>query len=376
MKYYSIAGIATAIDESTKFGRALCDYFRTEETAETPAQADFVIRVTDRPEDAKINASYTAVSGKFRVNRTEFSVRERYYTYAVKNLFADGGPTELTIAWTRKSSPKNALRDRATAKTIGLSSEEARFLESALNYTMFWTIFALVLLKKGKVFVHAGIFTVNGRAHVAAGSAGCGKTSTLLGVLESKENGYIDEDFGVLGSDGAAWYVPKRVTVYEEDAAFGSGIIERALSTLTGAEKRAWNFYRAAGANMRYKFRPEVIFPGQVVKRAPIEEIDFVVKSQTAAPVRHEVSAETMAEKLVCASFREMKMLYELLNNIRAVGSEEILRSYPPVRELEDQYREILLGILNGCERFCVVETPFQVKPPATIACLLAETAT
>ena len=366
LKYYNIAGLMTSIDDSGPFGTALCRYFEREQLASEPERIDFRIRMAENADDLKIKARYTAISGKFRVNPDEFSVRERYYSYAVRHLFTGGTP-ELTILWTRKSTPVNALRDAVSIKTIGTASEEKKFLEKTLNYSLFWYVLAVVLLRHGKCFVHSGIFADDAGAHVVAGSAGCGKTSTLLKAMENPKCRYIDEDFGILGEDGRAYYIPKRVTVYEEDAAFGSPVIERALQSMKTGEKGVWKFYGAAGINKRYKFHPEVIFPGQTAVSEKIASVAFVSRSDAEQPVRRELSCELLTEKLMSASFRELKTLYELLNNFRAVGDEEILKNYPSVHELETRYSLIMRQILENAEDTCFIETPFKAGPAETL---------
>lgn len=375
MRYFNIAGIITAISDKNSCGRALADYFSSSECREIPSKVDFEIRVCDDVKEAAISEQYTAVSGKIRFNRNEFSVKEKYYTYTVRNLFSPDETPELLIAWTRKGNLYNALRDRVSIKTIGTSGEEKKFLETILNYKLFWYVFALVLERHGKIFVHSAIFALKGKAFVLAGSAGCGKTSTLLRVLENRGNSYIDEDFGVIGADGLAYYVPKRVTVYEDDAAYGSPIIKKALGTMSASEKNAWKLFGAAGINMRYKFRPEVIFPGQVAEKAEIGEIVFVSRSSCTQPDKRTVDHKILAEKILCASWRELKVLYEILNNIRAVGDEEILKAYPSVRELEEKYRTILEEILEKCPKTSFVRVPQKAGPDVTCGCLFGKDA-
>ena len=76
--------------------------------------------------------------------------------------------------------------------------------------------------------------------------------------------------------------------------------------------------------------------------------------------------ADHIAERAKTASFRELKELYEILSNIRAVGGVEYYNDYPSVFELENQYTEIMYNAFKDVECYELL-VPLRVNPKDTV---------
>ena len=377
MRFFNIAGIHTAIDDSTYGGAAYAEYFSSVEVEGGGAAPDFIVRVTEDRALARIEPKYTAVSGKIGVNEEAFSFRASGFTFTVRHLFDEKNTPELIILWRPRLRDRIPLGGVITAKTLGVKGKKGALLEKTLTYSLFWAVFAMVLLRHGRAFVHAGIFTTEAgdpnteRAVAVTGCAGCGKTSTLLGVLGMDGTGYLGEDFGVLADDGMSYFIPKTVTVYEEDAAFGNSNIDGAVKSLGFGDRLLWELFRITGVNVRYKFAPEAVFPGRVSDRAKIGALVFAVKADCDEPRVTEADTDEISERIMRASFRELRTFYGILSNIRAVCDEETRKLYPSMHELEERYRKIVSEIAAGADAAFILETPFKVTPDRTIAAIL-----
>ena len=87
-------------------------------------------------------------------------------------------------------------------------------------------------------------------------------------------------------------------------------------------------------------------------------------------PEMRKISLEELADRIRFASFRELKELYELLTNIRAVSGTFYADSYPAVSELEDRYKAILMRGLEKANRIHL-HLPLGVDPKDTAAIIL-----
>ena len=247
--------------------------------------------------------------------------------------------------------------------SVGVYKSEDKFVNSIMNYEIFWYIFAMVLMKHNRIFVHSGMATYKGKAVVLTGTGGCGKTSTLLQFLDFPEGRYIAEDFGILDEKGIAYFNPKKAAIYQSDAKYKNKNILHALNGMRFIEKFFWNAFKAAGANPRCRFSPYEIFPeSKICKSAEVSTVVYMARSNGNAVKRYKVDINQMVEKIALASFRELCEFYDILYNIRAVGDEKIRENYPAWERLEDDYKKILGQILNQ-RNICMLEVPLKVKP-------------
>lgn len=370
--FYEVAGLTVAIEGENKYAEAMRKYFQTEMIAGVKDKEHFLIRVNVETDKKDFEPKYYSLSAKIAFNEKEYRVKKDNFTYRVKNLFDKDKVTVLDINWTRTATICHWLRNHIRAKRIGVYSNADYFVDSVMNYEVFLYIFAMVLMKYNKVFVHCGIVTYKEQAIVMTGTSGCGKTSGLLQFLDSPLSKYIADDFGILSEKGA-FFIPKKVAIYQSDAKYKNKNIIKALKGLSLKEKISWNVFRTLGLNPRYRFEPYRIFgDAGICKFAEVSSIAYIARSNVVKTVRYEIGEEQLIEKITSASFRELRELYEILYNIRAVGNEEVNNTYPSLEQLQNDYKEILEKSLKGHE-LCLIEVPVKAAPTEIVETLLGD---
>lgn len=361
--YYNVADVIIAIEGNNKYADALRKYFQNEEIGEQNHAEQLLIRVNESTDTFNFKPVYYSLSGKIAFNENEYSVVKNNYIYKVEDLFNKNKPTILSVYWTRKATLTHYLMNYIYASSIGVYSNADKFVDSIMNYEVFWYIFAMVLMKYNKAFVHSGIVSCEGTAIVIAGTGGCGKTSTLLQFLERSECKYIAEDFGIIGDDGYVYFTPKKAAIYQSDARYKNRNVLNALRRMTLVEKFFWNSFKIMRKNPRRRFSPYDFFGNNKInKSAKIREVIYMTRKESNSVKKLEIDEERIAEKISCASFRELRELYEILYNIRAVGNEKIREAYPPLERIQSDYCMILLKAVKNAKTG-LIEVPLKISP-------------
>lgn len=374
--YYSVAGIGIAIEGDGKYADAFREYFKSEEKVALE-EISLRLRIENDPDKVLIPARYYSLSGKIAFNNSYYYVKKKNFVYSVQNLFNREKPVVLKLCYTGKNYLKNLIAAIIGSNNVGVYCNKDRFVDSIMNYEVFLYIFAVLLMRADikKIFVHCGIAKYMGKAIVLAGTSGCGKTSTLLSLLQRKGYKYIADDFGILGSDGNAYYMQKKMAVYQSDAKYKNPDVIKALKKLPIREFVNWRFFSFMARNPRYRFIPQQLFgENRIAKKGKIDTIIYMSRiSQNASASRQIIKKEELCTKIRHASFRELKELSEILNNIRAVGDENIRNAYPAIEELEREYEQVILEILSNT-KIGMLEVPLRVNPD-DIADMLLQTA-
>ena len=80
---------------------------------------------------------------------------------------------------------------------------------------------------------------------------------------------------------------------------------------------------------------------------------------------------DDIAERITTASFREIRELYEILANIRAVAETECRSHYPTMQELHDQCFDIIRSGLK--DAICIeLRVPRGIEPKALAEILMS----
>ena len=255
---------------------------------------------------------------------------------------------------------------------IGLERIEDRFVDSIMNYSCFFYLFPVLLMRRNKVFVHCGIAENAGKAFVMCGTGGCGKTSTLMEFLSKEGFKYLAEDFGILGKDGRAYFMPKKMAIYQSDAKYKNPDVVKGLRKLPLTYRVHWKFFELCKWNPRYRFAPKELFGEErVAKDAMLNKVIYVSRVRENMPLRYSaIDIEELCTKIRHASFRELKQLSEILNNIRAVGDAEIRNSYPEPAQLETRYEQLLREGLTG-KNIGLLEVPLKADPREIVDTML-----
>ncbi len=370
--YYMVADIMIAIEGDNKNADALRQYFRNEEVCGQGRTEKFLIKVDEELKETDFVPEYYSLSGTIAFNEKEYRVRKKNYVYRVKNLFSEE-KTVLSINWLGKRAPVGWLLNHMKPKSIGVYREADIFENSVMNYEVFWYIFAMELMKHDKVFVHSGIVSCGEEAIVIAGTGGCGKTSTLLQLLDMPGFKYIAEDFGIIGGNGKTYFMPKKAAIYESDAKWENRYVVHALEKMKTTWKFYWNIFKLIGTNPRHRFNPyELLGDVKINKEANVRKVVYMARKESDRVNQYEIKPVEAIEKIMDASFRELPALYEILCNIRAVGDEKIREEYPSLDQIRNRYRVILSKAFQDGLQTGLLEVPFRADP-AQIARILRE---
>ena len=356
------------------YAESLRNYFQTEEIL-TPSESVLLqVVVENDPAKVAVPAKYYSLSGKIAFNSAAYCVQEEGYVYSISNLFSITEPVVLRICCTKKRGLKNQIRALRSPHSVGLGRVQDRFVDSVMNYSCFLYIFAILLMRQDKVFVHCGIFENAGNAYVMCGTGGCGKTSTLLDALQRDGIKYLAEDFGILGKDGKAYYMPKKMAIYQSDAKYKNPDVIKGLKKLPLTYRAHWKFFELCKRNPRYRFAPEELLGKErVAKEGKLHKILYMSRvRQDMALTREDIDIDELCTKIRHASFRELKQLSEILNNIRAVGDARIRDSYPELTQLELRYEQLLKAILAS-RNIGWLQVPLKAKPRKIVDGVMGE---
>lgn len=363
VRYYNIAGVNISIKGERKYTDAFGNYFQTEEVYDGNGFTSLSIIIMKDPADVGIQADFYSLSGKISFNDSEYCVKKPNLIYSVSNLFSDKETTVLRLCYTGKKAIKTKIGALLLPNNIGINNSEDELVDSVMNYEVFWYIFAIILMKQRKIFLHSSMIERNGDVLVLAGTGGCGKTSTLLDLMEKEGYRYLAEDFGVLGCDGIAYYTPKKMAIYQSDAKFRNPDVMKALKALPYWQQVQWKLLIALGKNPRYRFAPQQLFcDSRIVRKGKIKAIVYMSRICGASVTKTEISQLSLCRKIRHASFRELKELGEILNNIRAVGDENVRDFYPDFSQIENKYEQILTEILAGKD-LGILNVPLKTSP-------------
>ena len=365
IRHYNVAGIHMSIQGVGEYADALRDYFRTEEIQDLGGSVSLSIIVSNNPEEVLIPAQFYSLSGKISFNESEYCVKKKNCIYSVSNLFSSTGSTVLRLCYTRKKSLLHTVRVNLLNSSVDVSSSKDEFIFSVMNYQVFLYIFALVLMKQRKLFIHCAMVERYDKALILVGTSGCGKTSTLFKFVEDEKCRYMAEDFGVCGCDGYAHYMPKKMTIYESDAKYENILILQSLKQLTFWQRMRWKFFILLGLNPSFHPAPEQVFnKDKIAKESKIETVIFLsrVGGGGTEISKLEINQAELCTKIRYAAFRELGELNEILNNIRAVGDENTRKAYPELHKIEEEYEHMLFEMLFD-KRIGVMEVPLKAIP-------------
>lgn len=365
--YYDLAGITMSIQGDNDCAEALKHYFSTSKVDTVYEQPLLEVVVESNYKNIEIDEKFYSLSGKIAFNEYEYAVKKKNFVYAISNLYNPSEPVKLVIGCKRKRSFLNWCLAYIRPQNIGVCGRAEKFVDSIMTYEVFWYILAVLYMRQDKVFVHSGIASIGNEAYAMCGTGGCGKTSTLFSFLQRKNSKYIADDLGIIGTDCKTYYTPKKMAIYQSDAKYKNKDILQAISKLPFTLKFHWKLFQALGMTPRYRFNPYQVFDeSRILREAELKEIIFLSRSNNAGVVKSEIDQNELATKIRHASFRELKELNEILNNIRAVGDESIRSHYPSIHDLEKEYENILMKIIKEVKS-CQMAVPLKINPEEII---------
>lgn len=311
----------------------------------------------------KFNSSFSeytptvySAKGTMNFNEDEFFVGYiKGIRYKVKNLFNDK-TVEVAIN-TSKDNLKKIIKNLLTFEFNSINTHK----NNTLSYSLFWYILHIILLRKGKAFIHAGVFSKNSLGTIIAGTGGCGKTSTLFNILENKEFKYIAEDFGIVDIGGNAYFNPKPVSIYASDMEFGQKILQDYYYKLNLSEKLVWNLKKSIfKLNPMIKGIPHKVMDDRVIGSAKLQNVLYFIRNNDVQISHYQVSTGELVERVLFSSMREFKVLQELLWLMRANAPSTY--NIPSFSEIEEQTKNIYINTFSETQNYIVI-IPHKTKP-------------
>lgn len=375
--YYSIGDMIVSIEgnENSNYFLEFTKYFEDKKIDNhDDAERALIIEIRDLSDDNLFfNPKLFSLSGSIAFNEHWFRIRKGIFSYAVGNLFDEHKPTELVLfPRNKKFDGIKRIGSSLLGSTVGDHNKYERFVSRIANYSCLWYIFALSFMKKRSVFAHCGMMAKDGSGILLTGTGGCGKTSTMIELITNSGYSFMAEDFGILREDGMLFDMQKKAAIYQSDVKWGNKYLTGAISKLSGFERIGWAYKDAFGLNPHHYFLPSEIFGTKIAHKAELKEAYILQRTPKGTQLRcSEISNNELADRMKTASFREIKELYEVLSNIRAVGGDEYYKYYPDVFELERRYLDIAGKALDkvACYELAV---PLNVDPKETASELLA----
>lgn len=374
IKQYRLAGIEMIISGENKYAKRLKEYFQGAE-ADIEKSASITIHVCNSMNEMefKQKPTFYAEGKGLQVNNTSFIASSGRLRYRVDNLFVENEPVYIWLYYSERRGLRRVGKTFLThmnAYMIGRESEEDRFIVDALDYQALWWVIALALMKYNRVFVHSGMAAKEMKGVVLSGTGGCGKTSAISEMLNEGWK-YIAEDFGVLCEDGSIWQIPKRGAISAEDVSFGSKRLVAIVSQLTRWQKIRWDYYTKKGKNPIIAPSLEKLYGSDnIAKTAKVWKIVCIARSSNEEIVEKKVSLNEIAIRIMGASFRVIREMHNVLDNIQAVADETCRNEYPLMSEIENRYCDIVKKAIENVE-YSVLEVPVKVNPKKIKECVL-----
>ena len=377
-KYYKVANLVFTIsgNDNGNGYKAIADYFKDKECEKSSTTPMLSIEVAedDRDEMSFAPECYS-LSKIITFNHNTYHVKKGGRSYTVKNLFDRNKPSEVILYVPKPNS--YSLKGKIWGRFLGAEvcnhDVYTKFALSVTDYSNLWYIFAITLMKVGCVFVHSGMMALDSKGIVLSGTGGCGKTSTMMELI-SNDSGYqyISEDFGIISSDSKLYDMQKKAAIYLTDVDWGNPLLSKAINKLPKKQLKEWNWKKRIGKIPVHHFSPKELFGDNIAESAVLDKVFFLRRVMSKGQATSKpIEACEIAERIKSASFREIKELYEILSNIRAVGGKEYWDNYPAIQKLEEQYLSIITPALKNASCF-ELTLPSNAEPKLTAEYILS----
>lgn len=374
-KYYQVANLVFTISGSDEgFYNALANYFSDKEIKEhsTKPMLDIIVS-RDLKYTKDFIPDYYSLSGKIAFNHSSFSIKKKWCRYVVSDLFNQNSPTRVVF------EPKSCSWLYSQAVKIGSAgvgnhNKYDLFVNDIAGYNCLWYIFAITLMKYGQLFVHCGMMSkeTDNEGIILTGTGGCGKTSIMMELITNSGYRYMAEDFGIVDKSGNLYDMQKKAAIYQSDVKWGNRYLKAAITKLKYTQRIEWMLKKYAKRNPRHYFKPSELFGEEISHKAHLKKVFFLKRTNIGSEITcKSLSSNQVAEQTKTASFREIKEIYEILGNIRAVGGDNYYNDYPSVYELEKRYKDILIEGLNNVECYELV-VPSDLTPKAAVKYIVA----
>jgi energy-coupling factor transporter ATP-binding protein EcfA2 len=347
-KIFSVAEIVIEINGSEELCDLLANHFLGSEIMSSSESVDLIMSFSPiKSFDDEMY--YYSLSGKIGFNNDSFFVKGNEFILLAENLFGEG-QSKISIYHSTSKLNLNTIKNiiLTVFSTKGFVNHNNNVINSLMSYSSFYYVFHLVLLKKEKAFIHASVASVNGKGILITGTSGCGKTSTLFELLSNISNKFIAEDFGIISNEGFTYYNPKMASIYNSDIAHGNeDLINFKKNIMSSLDTLLWWISIILKRNPLRRVSPLTLLSSSRIERTvKLDTVYFFQLSNNNSILYSQIDIDEGVERMLKASFRELRALYELLYNIESVGySQTMIGTFDSIL---NRTRKIYIKAIRG----------------------------
>ena len=344
----SIGPININIDSSSSKKNIFIDEL-WDTTFEDP---DLTIRLVPNRDSIDFSPAYSIAKGFIQFGENSYLVNKPI-PYMFSNAF-DAHSSELFI--TTQSSKIAKLVTLIRKMYLFENNSFSRYI---MNYSLFWSVIQLMLLKKNSSFFHASVLSCDNESIAITGTGGAGKTSILFSLLDDSKYTYQSEDFGIINTSGITYSSPKKLSIYRSDLQSGS-LLSTYFQNLNWHQNLRWNVsQKIFKRDPMIKAKVVDVLGERVTHQSQLKTIIFIARITDEA-IRHaHINSQEMAHRVASASIREFKQQTEILQLISANKPKNY--EYPTSNQLFDKMVNIYLQAFKDVD--CVLlEVPYYLS--------------
>lgn len=237
-----------------------------------------------------------------------------------------------------------------------------------LSYSLFLYVLHIILLRKNLSFIHSGVFVSNNQCTVFVGTSGCGKTSTTFKILEDINSKYMADDYGIIDSNGFAYYNPKSISIYASDMEYGQKILGEYFLKLSTFEQIKWKLKRYIfKQNPMLKVPPEDVVGTRISKKHKINNVLYFVRNEDDNISIKNIDLEELCERALDATMRELKTLNEVIHLIKANAPTNY--NIPSFEDIRNQTKDVYKKAFENTNNK-IVYIPHKTTPDELVSFL------
>ena len=308
----------------------------------------------------KISFKSKYKSGLFDFFDNSFKYSTKHYSFILNNLFSKN-KSKLILNLNKISLFSKLILFTKSFLLSGSLNYRKNIYHQIMGFECFWSILAIKLSYHDLIFLHGGSLFLDSKNKgvVLAGTGGCGKTSTTFEFLLDPKNYYFSEDFTIISKNNLL-LSPKRVTVYSSDIMYGNSIFKKSLKNLNLLNKFSWYFTKTfLFFNSRRKLPLFDFFDNLKIKKK-LDSIYYLQKTNNSNLSISEISNSELSTRVLNSSFRELKLINELL-----LVSESVLpnnKFFLTLTELRKILFKKYYDIFKDKQIF-LINVPFKISP-------------
>ena len=287
---------------------------------DTQPDPDLVLSINPKEIFESYKPSHFSGKDAMNFNKSEYYVGYlEYLNYIVQNSF-DDKKISLHIKLKEQSKTNLAKKKLISLKKVEYSDINRLIKSFILSYAVFWNVFQLSLLKKNCSFIHGSIFQIGENGFLLTGTGGSGKTSIALQYLKKEKTKYLSEDYGIIQTDGTAYYNPKSISLYRTDIERENLLTSKAIEHLSPALQTKWKILTSISSqNQLLKVSPSNLLGNDKIGTSCLlKNVIYLVREDCNLISFEQITADEFSERATHASMVELKSLSEVLRRIKA----------------------------------------------------------